>query len=102
MSLVVMPSLFHRRVLSTRRLPSSLLADMARMDLAIATPFSDRSAVVLVPQFTTSVSESAYYIMRQSDLTKIRQALTSAGVAVSDLHIRHPSGDLLLVNASEL
>ncbi len=101
-SLVVLPSLLHRRVLSTRRLPSSLLADMARMDLALATPFSDRSAAVLVPRFTTSVSDSAYYIMRQSDLTKIRESLKSARVAVSDLRIRHPSGDLSLVNAFEL
>jgi len=101
-SLIVMPSLLHRRVLSAYKLPSSVLAEMARMDLAIATPFSDRSAAVLVPRFTISVSDSAYYIIRQSDLTKVRDTLKSAQIGISELRVRHPSGDLSIVNASEL
>ncbi|HLP66341.1 MAG TPA: PilN domain-containing protein [Rhizobium sp.] len=88
--------------MSTRRLPSSLLADMARMDLALATPFSDRSAALLVPRFGVPVPDSAYYIMRENDLGKVRDALKSAQVGISELRVRHPSGDLSILNASEL
>ncbi len=81
---------FVARTLAPLRLPRSRAMAMARTDLAANTPFSPADVHILLSARDETVSDSAYCLVKSSELDPVVQAVCRRGRIISALEFHTP------------
>lgn len=102
-ALIIGRELSLRRKLTDLHLPQSRLRDMAAIDLAANTPFSDTDMVSLVDRHRPALSgDISYTLVKPGQIRKIMHYLRDNKRSVADIYLELPSGFLRLNRAEKI
>ena len=86
-SIVIEPERYLKRHLSPMRLPRRRMRAMAALDLEAATPFEAPDVLLIYAQYNEKTPESAYYIVKKSQISPLLAELKKSGFLVGDVLI---------------